>query len=77
MQNCPTAGRLQAVTDKDWLGTEQHDGVQLTGLFMNLRVISRASGGRVAENTPTCNSHEMEYMKRLGVRLHNLQTICT
>jgi hypothetical protein len=25
-----------------------------TGLFMNLRVISRASGGRVAENTPTC-----------------------
>lgn len=26
----------------------------LTGLFMNLRVISSASGGRVAENTPTC-----------------------
>ena len=26
----------------------------LTGLFMNFRVISRASGGRVAENTPTC-----------------------
>ena len=25
-----------------------------TGLFMNFRVISRASGGRVAENTPTC-----------------------
>jgi len=23
-------------------------------LFMNLRVISKASGGRVAENTPTC-----------------------
>jgi len=29
-------------------------GWQLTGLFMNLRVISRASGGRVAEKTPTC-----------------------
>ena len=26
----------------------------LTGLFMNLRVISSASGGSVAENTPTC-----------------------
>lgn len=27
---------------------------QLTGLFINFLVISRASGGRVAENTPTC-----------------------
>lgn len=30
---------------------------QLTGLFMNFLVISRASGGRVAENTPTCTFH--------------------
>ena len=29
-------------------------GPVLTGLFMNFRVISRASGGSVAENTPTC-----------------------
>ena len=29
-----------------------------TGLFMNLRVISRASGGRVAENTPTCRPRQ-------------------
>lgn len=36
--------------------TKQHPAARqesLTGLFMNLRVISRASGGRVAENTPT------------------------
>ena len=29
-----------------------------TGLFMNLRVMSRASGGRVAENTPTCRPRQ-------------------
>jgi hypothetical protein len=31
----------------------------LTGLFMNLRVISSASGGRVAENTPTCTRAQL------------------
>lgn len=30
------------------------DVLELTGLFMNLRVISSASGGKVAEKTPTC-----------------------
>lgn len=40
----------------------------LTGLFMNLRVISSASGGRVAENTPTC-SNIMVVGKKTGLTL--------
>lgn len=36
------------------MGCEREQEEILTGLFMNFRVISRASGGRVAEKTPTC-----------------------
>jgi hypothetical protein len=35
-------------------------------LFMNLRVISRASGGSVAENTPTCGCSSNHSKHRLS-----------
>ncbi len=58
-------------------GSDRCTATLLTGLFMNFLVISRASGGRVAENTPICGQGGGELsavacwtLSRVNTQLH-------